>query len=319
MLAFDFFDGCSRELIDSLAEHFDINREELVTFLLEDEATAYSLIEKFHLDLNKPESKNVEIICRHVTTSNDEDVVSFKKCGLWDLKSMLQEDTSLSRFLLKRGVVVDVDKRIISIDEKNYPIQSSSQDCTDCYLGKGLACTGYSKCELNKKISYLYTKLYYYDATLEFFIHGTLKDMQGYSSVGRYPEILLTIGNILATCRDNSLFDDTLGNEWQQENTECYVLQFTANLQDMETYAPIDYDSAYWEEKDLYDLIGYGYEEYMSHTITQNFYNNYYLLKTFCQCFYSESEKYGSLLHGKRVNPENVEIYAVCGDSLILV
>ena len=32
---------------------------------------------------------------------------------------------------------------------------------------------------------------------------------------------------------------------------------------------------------------------YMSHAIPQNFYNNYYLLKLLCKCFYGSSEHYG--------------------------
>lgn len=319
MFVFDFFDGSSRELINTLAEYFDIDYEQLATFLLKDEATAYSLIEQFKLDLNKPDSKNVQITCRHMTTSNEEDIKSFRKRGVLDLRGMLQEDTPLSSFLEKHGIIVDVDNRIISINEKQYPIQSSSEDCTDCYIGSDLPCTGYSKCELNKQISFLHTKLYFYNATVEFFIHGTLKDMKNYSSISKYPEILLTIGNVLAAYRKSSLFDEKLGNEWQQRNKQCYVLQFNANLQDMETYAPMDYERAYWEEKELYDLAGYEYEDYLLHSIPQNFYDNYYLLKVFCQCFYSESEKYGSLLPGKTVNPGGFKIYKIVDNSLKLL
>ena len=41
----------------------------------------------------------------------------------------------------------------------------------------------------------------------------------------------------------------------------------------------MNYEKAYWEEQELYKLVGYDYNAYMSHAIPQNFYNNYYLLK----------------------------------------
>lgn len=317
MIVFDFFDSYARELIDVLAGYFCMDRDELEEFLLKGDVSAYSLIERFNLDLNVPDSKKVSIVCRHMTTSNMDDINSFKKKGALDLRRMLQEDTPLSEFLDRHGVRVNVDKKLISINGKEYPIKSTSEDCTDCYIGADLSCTGYSKCELNKNLSYLYNKLYFYSATLEFFIHGTLSQMKVYSSIGRYPEILYTIGNIMGTCKGCIMSGEKLGYKWQEKNRDCFVVQFNARLDEMETYAPMDYEKAYWEEQELYELMGYDYSTYMSRAIPQNFYNNYYLLKMFCRCFYDSSEQYGSLLPGKIVEPKRISIYDASGDELV--
>lgn len=249
MIVFNFFDDCARELVDDLASYFGIDRDELEDYLLEEEATAYSLIERFGLDLNESNSKNVSIVCRHMTTSNMDDINSFRKNGALDLRRMLQEHTHLSEFLDRCGVTVNVDKKTISIDGIIYPIKSAREDCIDCYIGVNQSCTGYPKCGLNKKISYLYSKLYYYDATLEFFVHGTLEQMKRYSSIGRYPEILFTIGNIKATSKGSTISDEELSFKWQEKNKDCFVIQFDAKLDEIETYVPMNYEKAYWEEQ----------------------------------------------------------------------
>lgn len=155
---------------------------------------------------------------------------------------MLQLETPLSSFLLRYGIKVDVDNNIIEIKEKKYPILSYNDSCPYCLeKRKEIICDNYNKCKLKERLEGLALKLYNYGATVEFFINSKLSRMKNYSTIDRYPEILYTISSIYSCIQNSKLTELSLGIDWANERSKCYIIQFLATLSDMETYAPMDY------------------------------------------------------------------------------
>ena len=199
MITFDFFNDSSTELVEKFCEYFQLDKETVEDYFIRvnpDTLTPETLVRKFDLKLNEYDSSKLQIVCRHLTTSTEDEIQSFVNKGILDLRTMLQENTPLSQFLLEHKIKVDVDEHKIEIKGKNYPILSDHEICPECYNGRERICTGYSRCESFKKITYLATKLYYYDATVECFIHATLDEMKRYSTIDRCPEILNTLDDV---------------------------------------------------------------------------------------------------------------------------
>lgn len=74
-------------------------RKEKYSFNFFDKSLALkSMCDYFELDLFKYDSSNVFIKCRHITTSN-ENLKTFRKYGLLNLKQVLTIDTLLKLFL----------------------------------------------------------------------------------------------------------------------------------------------------------------------------------------------------------------------------
>lgn len=320
-MVFNFFEEDKDVIRDKMAEYLHIDKYELKEYLnsiYPDYITVYSLCKKFEIDLKSICSDEVEIVSRHMTTLSDVGLDSIKTEGIFNLKEMLQKPSVLSRFLAEYKIKVDVDNRLLYINGKTYPILSSSEKCDTCYIGRDKVCLGYSKCELHDKISALATKLYYYGATLESFMYATLEDMHRYSTIDSCPEILDTLDNILYKAYGKYENNYVLCYGWKSDDSKkCYVLEFNSKISDMETYAPMDFDAAYYEIKDELQLSDYSHEDYLDLNISKHFWNNRFLIKKFLSIYFYDGEEYSSLLPGKNVLPGEIKVYEVCGKNMI--
>ena len=320
MITFDFFNDSSTELVEKFCEYFKLDKETVDDYFVgvnPDILTPETLVKKFDLKLNEYDSSQMQIVCRHMTTSTEDEIHSFMDKGILDLKSMLQEDTPLSRFLLEHKIKVNVDEKKIEIKGKTYPILGDQEICPECYNGRERICTGYSRCECFKKLTYLASKLYYYNATVECFIHATLDEMKSYSTVDRYPEILDTLDNVRSAANGQFSITYNLCYDWMDKKRKCYVLEYASRWSEMETFAPVNYRDAYREYKSLLYSCGFDFTDYMEETIPKKIYDNIIFLKRFISIYFYNAEEYGSLLAGNSVPPEILKVFEVREKDLV--
>lgn len=314
-IIFDFFNDTRITSLLNFCEYFNLNfKDTLNYFNNADKETlgVNEIVKDLNIKLNMSYSSNVKIKCRHMTTSTEERLESFRKNGLLDLKRMLQLNTPLSKFLAKYEILVDVDSAIITIGNKKYPIISYKDNCPYCLSGKrDDICTGYLKCTLKSKLERLSSKLYQYGATVEYFMNSSLSNMQMYSTIDKYPEILLTISDICSCIPDSKMSEVSLGNEWFNETKKCYIIEFLAVLSDMETYVPIDYEDAYYTYETTFAVNGYDYYDYIDGKIPQNVLDNIMLIKWFIRIYFFDMKQLGSLLPNKYIEANDIVIIEV--------
>jgi len=317
---FNFFFDTKHEGIEKIANYFKLNRQQVEEALTYG-CTSAMFIDKFKIDLNKYDSSRLYFICRHVTTSNDEEVDSFFSEGLLNLKDALQYETPLSKFLRQHQIVIDVDERKIIYRGHKYPIESDKNENHKCFRGNERICSWYSGCEAFQKISSLYYKLYRMEATLEFFLSGTLNEMLDYSTVSKCPEILNTIDRIIHSL-DGGFCQCgyPLSRSWMRSHKKCYIIEFESAATNMETYNPIDYHGAYREIKECFKWSDISYYDYCERRISKRVYDNLFLINHIIDAYvYYSTEQYGSLNAGISIENRNLKIYQVQNESLIEV
>jgi hypothetical protein len=308
-IIFDFFNETHTEWLKSFCAYFRLSKEAVVSYfdkVNSDELTPGKFTRDLNINLTNYDSNNLSIICRHMTTASKVDKESFLIHGILDLKRMFQERTPLSDFIKAYGITVNVDNREISINQQLYPITSYGEPCEFCFKGRKTPCNAYLKCDPRNDMEHLGLKLYKYGAAVEFFIHATIDQMERYSSIRRCPEILQTLDKIVSSINGFSTSAYKMSYDWMKTKTECYVIEFPAQLSNMETYAPIDYDRAWHEIDDCLEQSGYNYVDYYQRQIPQNVLDNMVFLKWFISVYFYDSEELGSLLPNRCVEPEEI-------------
>lgn len=322
MITFDFFNDSATELVEKFCEYYRLDKETVEDYFIKvnrDTLSPETLVKKFDLKLNEYDSSQMQIVCRHMTTSTEDEIHSFMDKGILDLKTMLQEDTPLSRFLLEHKIKVNVDEHKIEIKGKTYPILRDQEICPECYNGRERICTGYSRCDSFKKLTYLATKLYYYDATVECFIHATLDEMKDYSTISSCPEILNTLDDVRSAVNGHFSTTYNLCYDWMAKKRKCYVLEYASRWSKMETFAPMNYREAYREYESLLYSCGFDFTDYMEETIPKKIYDNITFLRRFISIYFYNEEEYGSLLAGNSVPPEALKVFEVRENDLVKV
>lgn len=98
---------------------------------------------------------------------------------------------------------------------------------------------------------------------------------------------------------------------WRKEKNKCYVLEFSVPLNNMETFAPIDFNGAWSEIKDCLIQSGYNSDDYYAHLIPQNVLDNMIFIRWFISIYFYDSEELGSLLPGLSVIPGKVKVIEI--------
>lgn len=184
-------------------------------------------LERFNIDVNNVDDRNIYLRLKHVTTSTDE-LRCLRENGLRDLKFMLQEPTPLNQFLKDNGIEINVDERIIKIDGVQYPIFKSEEAKELCTLQCSEEdCYG---CKYKERTNRLWLKLYKYRCEIEAFSRGDNEKIEGYSCVNRNPEILWNLDEIIKYLGQ----DTRLERNWHQENNnKFYVIDFEVSLSNL--------------------------------------------------------------------------------------
>jgi hypothetical protein len=308
-ILFDFFNETHTEWLKSFSAYFRLSEEGVASYFDElnpDELTPGKLTQDLNINLTDYDSNNLSIICRHMTTASRADKESFSFHGILDLKSMLQEKTPLSDFIKDYGITIDVENRKMFINQQLYPITSYGESCEFCFKERKIPCESYFKCDPRKDMDHLGLKLYKYGATVEFFTHATMGQMESYSSIQRCPEILQTLDKIVSSINGFDRSAYKMSYDWIKAKPECYILEFPVQLNNMETYAPIEYDRAWYEISDCLEQSGYNHSDYCERLIPQNVLDNMVFLKRFISIYFYDSEGLGSLLPNMCVEPGEI-------------
>lgn len=320
MISINFFDDSATALVEKFCEYFKLEKEEVeryFTMTNPDLLSPEVIVRKFDLNLNEYDSSQLAIVCRHMTTSTEDGLHSFAENGILDLRTMLQEETPLSEFLLRHKIRVYVDEHKIEVNGKCYPVLSDKEVCPACYNGRERICTGYSRCDTFKKLTNLASKLYYYGATVECFIHSTVERMKDYSNIASCPEILYTLDGVRSEVNGQFSTTYNLCYDWLAKENNCYVLEYASLLSEMETFSPENYIEAYRKYEDLLYSCGFTYSDYLERAIPKRIYDNITFLRRFISIFFYDTEEYGSLLPRKSVPPEALKIFQVVENDLV--
>lgn len=316
-IVFNYFEDNQEENIRKIASHFQIDIMDLKTYMdgfeNKEDITTSEFIERFMINLSLYDVSKVEILCKHMTTTTQEGIKDIKTLGLLDLRNMLITDTILSRFLSENDVVVDVDNRELKVDNIEYEITITEDNCQRCVENREKECGKFDICELRERMDSLGRKLYELDATVEFFIAGTIKMMKSYSSLHCCPEILETLEPILGSIKVLTDRKDyfQLKYKWGKQKIQTYIVEFLVRLEDMEAYCPMDYKGAYYEIESALKISGYDYDDYIEKRISNCIFQNMKIIDWFLHICNDDIEC-GSLLKGLTVPMKRIEGILEC-------
>lgn len=310
---FNFFE--ENTSLQPMCDYFELNELSVRDYLCElKECDFLEFIKKFKVDLFKYDSSKAFIRCRHMTTSN-ENLKSFKKYGLLNLKEVLTLDTPLKSFLKENYIEFDVDNKSIFYKGKRLELFWHNDECKTCNYG---SCK-YLKdilndnttltyrdmsCKYRKGITQLYDKLYKNKAETEVFISGDYEEIYKYSVISRCPEILYTIDDsIKKFFGENS----NLQNRWVTIDNQSYILEFYTNIENFEI---IGTNILYGADSFIYDLINY-YEEIADINESEYFYRNMFLLINSIHAYYGYPREFGQLYPETKIPFNSLDIYSI--------
>ena len=297
-MVFDFFQS-SEDAINHFCKHFGINKEEFRQRLLTFDYCHQSpviLVQEFGIDLKK-KTDDCEIVCRHITTCNDN-LESIKKYGMLRLDEVLSQKTFLHIFLKEHGIESD-------------PVSGSIRIGNNTFEMVGLDELPPSRNSFQKHVALLHNKLYHDKSEVEMFISGSDEELLSYDSVTDAPEILMTVDRIMGQCTRKGCRN--LQKEWAElPNMKRYILEFTIPLTALETNTDRRTFNGYQDDEEWYEVGGFSFEEYENGGIPIDFYRNKRLVEMVVDYYFGRvSNPYGQVVPSFRINPEEIKVYKV--------
>lgn len=159
--------------------------------------------------------------------------------------------------------------------------------------------------------------MYQYNATAELFINATLVEMERYSTINRYPEILETLAQLLSKVQDRQGTAYEICYDCQDFNKKKIVLEFVSKLSELETFVLIDFVGAYSECGNCIIQSGYSYADYLEHSVPRRVFENMIFVKWFLSIYFYDSEVLGSLFPRKMVPSQNIKILEEIEENLV--
>ncbi|MBU3102921.1 hypothetical protein [Clostridium gasigenes] len=192
------------EALGSLSKFANVSQSEIVSFLnscdrynIDYRENYYKFIEKFNIKLDNLRLDNLEIKSIHVTTGNDDGEYILNN-GLLNLKEVVKRDTPMNRFLIERGIEIDVENKILRYNKKELII--SEDNCR----------------KSNGEKNYVHHKLYR-DYLINGF-HYNNKPLKYGGMVAYRPEFIYSLGDLIRY-RD-------LEKTWENTFNQCYIVEY---------------------------------------------------------------------------------------------
>ncbi|BCN30269.1 hypothetical protein [Anaeromicropila herbilytica] len=312
----NFFDNMS--VLKTFSKLYKLSENEIMRLAIETSVAdnpTVEFIRKSGIKLDTVDIRNVTLHCKHITTINDN-FDSLKKYGLLTLDKALTYPTPLNRFLLEHDISMDIVNRDIYYNNRRIHIIESDEECEDCFYGSecqefvdfmGKPTTlSYRNmaCDYRDEINIIRSKLYHDKCEIEVHLMGSFKDVHEYSVVRNYPEILMTIENLII-----KLFKEGthLQRDWQaQQNNKYYCIDFDINIFDFEFITKgkkLDYS-------DYCDCFEYNVEPiYDMSSASANFFGNVFIIQKGLGILrHEEPTDYGQILPETEIKFENLEI-----------
>lgn len=318
-MVFNLFDPLI--VIPNLCDHFHLIESEVFSYFVHFDfvnSSALDFVKDFHIDLLSS-VENTKLLCRHITTCND-DLKSITENGLLTLDQVLAQNTPLKHFLADFGIVIDVVHQVIMIHDKCCLINGWDDPCIPCVKNcsyKQQQKARYDCCDYHEKMALLHNKLYHDRCEVEAYISGSDKEMlRTYQSVAEAPEILLTIGDLVQTiyAKWNPCF---LHDFWKsRDGMKHYILEFAVPLCFIETNTCFENVVDYYNFSGRYDYTGFELNDYCEGRIPKEFFLNKKLLE---ECLHAlryifapydlVENGYCQILPNYHINPETITVH----------
>lgn len=310
-MIFDFFNKST--VAESLCQHFSIDKRlfnivvKMFDYVHE---SPCDFAKKLGIDL-LTNTDDCQIICRHITTTNDN-LNSIMTKGMLSLDRVLTEDTPLNAFLKSYGIEIDPKNRNMRIRDKVVLINGFDEPCDPCYRNstytidkrKRLHC-----CSFNQEMAFLNNKLYHDKSEIEAFIRGSDEELLSYQSVLNAPEILLTVGRIISSVYTNS--EDFLQISWsKQKGMKRYILEFPVPVNALDTNTDQKSRSGYDEYEEWIEYSNFNSKDYYENNIPLKFYRNIKLLRVGLDVMLDYAiDKYCQILPEYTIMPSDIKVH----------
>ncbi len=311
-MVLNFFD--TDNIMSGLAQHFSIDLARFNhTIKAADSVhkSAFDIAKVLNLDLLS-DTHNCNLVCRHITTSNDS-LQSIMSLGLLRLDQMLALKTPLSSFLKRYGIVVDPQGKNITLKDFQITINEYNEPCS-VYKHtpeQTSLFSVYNHGDLHDRMAVLHTKLYHDKGEVECYISGEdITMLNSYTSITNGPEILMTIGQIInAKWKKTDQF--FLQDAWsKQQGMRRYILEFEVPLDSIETNTNRKTKEKYHDDSDWYDYAGFSSDDYFDGLIPLEFYRNKRLLEVGVKSlFYTNHNEYCQILPPFIITPDKISIH----------
>jgi hypothetical protein len=150
----------------------------------------------------------------HVTTNNDN-CNTIKKYGLVNLQQAIKLDTPLGMYLKQKGILIDIENKVIQYKGKTFDISKESNEFDD----------------EEKALTMIVHKLYEDYQINSFFGSDNVLEYGGYCS--DRPEFLYNLAEFL---KDPSIIDD-----WERNSeNKCYIIKFHVPMSNCTDYTFMD-------------------------------------------------------------------------------
>lgn len=233
--------------LSGLSNHFNLSKDDILNFFMKVgaiNADAQAFFSYFNISNNNILEKDIYLTSLHVTTVNDQ-LASINKFGLLNLQDAVTYKTPLKKYLLEKGVSIDIKRKVI--DHKGKLIDISAKYDGNLY-----------HTPLHKVIYKLFID---YPIT-SFFSTKNVTNYEG--KVHERPEFLKNLAELL-----NS---PDINNDWKKRN-ECYVIKYRSHIDNfsnmsfrMNIYEPdcseeVDLQKRIWIIDKTLENQRYGYED----------------------------------------------------------
>lgn len=311
-MLFNFFDKSTVK--ECLCSHFSIAQH-----LFEDEIRRFDCVHDSPCDFAKKlgidlltSTDNCCIVCRHITTANDN-LSSIMSKGMLTLDRMLSDNTPMSLFLKKCGIEVYPEKRSMRIKDKVVEINGFDEPCNPCFrnpdntVDKRLT---YHCCEFNQEMALLNNKLYHDKSEVEAFISGSDEELLDYQSVLNGPEILWTIGKIIHSVYQKTS-ESFLQDQWsKQKGMKRYILEFTVPLNAIDTNTDRKTRNTYDDYKDWLDYSEFDISDYFNGIIPLTLFRNKKLIEVGLDVLFdSARDIYCQILPEHHISPSEIKTH----------
>ncbi|TBX38910.1 hypothetical protein [Bacillus thuringiensis] len=228
--------------LKGLCTHFDIEELDILDFfnataLKGIQSNAESFLKYFKIDSARVLEKEIYLTSLHVTTVNDQ-LDSIKKFGLVNLQQAVTLETPLQKYLLNKGVSIDIKRKVIVYNGKIIDI------------GKRFT-------SVHDNLDWVIFKLFKDYPITSFF---TTDDATKYpGKVHERPEFLKNLSKLLDA--------PDINDDWKEKNY-CYVLKFQSHLSNFDcmSFGSVKSDDQELEKRiwiidKVLENQRYGYEE----------------------------------------------------------
>lgn len=257
---------------------------------------------------------SIEFVGKIVSTTVDN-FASLEQNGLLPIDKLLEGNTPISQHLKKFGVEIKPSSHTLVFAGKQYPLPSNNADCELCAYGDDVC--RYSDvrnknlhCKYRQAVEPLAVKLYSDRAQIELFLRGTKESMLAYPCVKNYPEIFLTIEELLRKLFGKRL---DIGNEWSKQKQFTCIVHLPVRYNDM-TYRS---DYIYGTNGDAQDTFSM-YEQYCNETyasledVPKCFWDNIWIIRACLEVIVppvaSHSDIYAGICHNIEIPYEQLQI-----------